>query len=125
MDKKRFSIIQRVRSFKYAFAGLKALFENEHNAWIHAVAAIGVVVGGLVFKISVIEWLIVLLCIALVFMAELFNSAIEQLCNTVTTDFDQRIKNAKDLGAAAVLVVAIFAAIVGAIIFVPKIIALF
>lgn len=124
MATEKFSIKKRLQSFVYAFAGLKTLFKEEHNARIHAVVAVVVIVLGLLFHISAMEWLAVLLCIALVFSLELINSAIENLADYTSPDKNDFIRRAKDMAAAAVLVSAMVSVVVGIIIFLPKIIGL-
>ena len=122
MNNEKFSIRKRIKSFAYAFAGLKVLFREEHNSWIHAVATILVVAAGFVFRISPMEWVAVLIVIGMVFAAESLNSSLERTADFVKAERDDRKRDIKDLGAAAVLVCAIIAAIVGVIIFLPKII---
>ncbi|NDW08087.1 diacylglycerol kinase family protein [Dysgonomonas sp. 520] len=116
----KFSFKKRLESFKYAFSGLATLFKEEHNARIHLVFALAAIALGFVFSISVYEWIAILLCVALVFSLEIVNSAIENLADRITKDNDSYIRKAKDLAAAAVLVAAIFSVIIGAIIFLPK-----
>lgn len=123
MSREKFSLRKRIKSFAYAFAGLRLVFRQEHNAWIHATAAICVVVAGFVFRISSLEWIAVVICIAMVISAEIINSSLERMADFVSTERNNKIKEIKDLGAAAVLVCAIAAAIVGIVIFLPKIIA--
>jgi len=120
--KQTFSILKRIKSFSHAFAGLKILLREEHNAWIHVAATVCVLFAGFIFDISAVEWMVIVLCIALVFALELVNSAIENLADFVSPQKNETIKKAKDLSAAAVLIVAIGALIVGLIIFIPKII---
>ncbi len=124
MKNEKFSIKKRIKSFSYAFAGLKVLFREEHNSWIHAVAAVLAVAMGLLFRISPMEWIAVVIVIGMVFAAEIINSSIERTADFVKAERDDRKRDIKDLGAAAVLVCAIAAAVVGIIIFIPKIIAL-
>lgn len=124
MKKERFSIKKRIKSFGYAFAGLKVLFQHEHNSWIHAVAAICVIVAGFLFRISYVEWIAVLIVIGMVFSAEIFNSSLERIADYIQPKRDERIRDIKDLGSAAVLVTAIIAAAIGIMIFLPKIIML-
>lgn len=124
MEKKRFSIKDRLRSFRYAFRGMRLLLRNEHNARIHAGAAIGVITAGFIFRLSAGEWGIVAVLIAAVFMAEAFNSAVEYLADRLSPEFDPLIGKAKDVAAAGVLFMALGAAVVGLIIFVPKLLAL-
>ena len=121
----KFSIAARLKSFTYAFNGLKLLFQEEHNSWIHLFATVCVIVAGIWLKISLLEWVAVAFAIGLVFSGEIFNSAIEDLSDVVCPELDDRIKKVKDLAAAAVLVNAITAAVIGLLVFVPKIIHLF
>ena len=120
----RFSIRKRIKSFSYAFAGLRVLLREEHNAWIHAAATILVVAASFLLRISYIEWIAVLIVIGMVFSAEIVNASIERIADFVSPGKDNRIRDIKDLAAAAVLVCAITAAIVGLIVFLPKIMAL-
>ena len=121
----KFSIAARLKSFTYAFNGLKVLFQEEHNSWIHLFATVCVIVAGIWLKITLLEWVAVAFAIGLVFSGEIFNSAIEDLSDVVCPERDDRIKKVKDLAAAAVLVNAITAAVIGLLVFVPKIIHLF
>lgn len=125
MKDEKFSIKKRIKSFSYAFAGLKVLFREEHNAWIHAVAAVMAIVAGFLFRISYMEWIAVLIVIGMVISAEILNSSLERTADFVKAERDDRKRDIKDLGAAAVLVCAIVAVLVGLIIFLPKILALF
>jgi len=124
MNNEKFSVRKRIKSFSYAFAGLRVLFREEHNARIHAVAAVLAVAVGFLFRISPMEWIAVVIVIGMVFAAEIINSSIERTADFVKAERDDRKRDIKDLGAAAVLVCAIAAAVVGIIIFLPKIIAL-
>lgn len=120
----KFSIAKRLKSFTYAFNGLKVLFQEEHNSRIHLFATVCVIIAGALLKLSVLEWAAVAFAVGLVFSGEIFNSAIEDLSDVVCPERDDRIKKVKDLAAAAVLVNAIAAATIGILIFLPKIIAL-
>jgi undecaprenol kinase/diacylglycerol kinase (ATP) len=123
-DKKNSTLKNRLNSFKYAFNGLGVLFRDEPNARIHAICAVAAVVLGFALQISLLEWIAIVISIGLVIAFELINSAIEAFCNHVTSEQNQNIKKIKDLSAAAVLVSAIAAFIIGIIIFLPKIIVL-
>ncbi len=112
----------RLRSFRYAFAGVRLLFSEEHNARIHATITVLVVVAGIVLRVSPVEWGVLVICIGMVLAAEAFNSSIERIANYLTTERDDRIRDIKDLAAGAVLLCAIAAAIVGLIVFVPHIV---
>jgi diacylglycerol kinase (ATP) len=111
---------RRLRSILCAFRGLHALFREQPNAWIHLIAALGVIIAGILCHLSAIEWGVIIFAIGLVFSAELFNSAIEELVNKVSPEFHPLAGKIKDLAAGAVLVAAITAAIIGLIVFLPK-----
>ena len=115
-----FTLRKRLRSFKFAFNGIKLLIEKEHNAWIHCFAAVCVIIAGFVFGISKTEWIAVVFAIGTVLAAEAVNSSIEAIADLVSPGYNEAIKRTKDLAAGAVLILAIAAAIVGLIIFVPK-----
>lgn len=122
MKQQNFSINKRVKSFGYAFNGLKILILEEHNSRIHLLAAIVVVIAGYFYQLAALEWIAIVFAIGLVIALELFNSAIENISDFISPGHDITIKKIKDLSAAAVLVGAITAAIIGLIVFVPKII---
>lgn len=117
---KQFSGRERLSSFKFAFNGLSSLIRYEHNSRIHLLAAILVIMAAVVLKVNLVEWLFLIGAIALVFMTELFNSAIEKLADFVSPEYQEKIKLVKDYCAAAVLLISIAAAIIGLIIFIPK-----
>ena len=112
-------------SFKHAFNGIKSAFTTEYHMVIHSYFAIAVIISGVLFQISYLEWLICLLLIGLVFTLELINTAIESIVNMITTEYNFYAKVAKDTAAGAVLVMSIVSAIIGLIIFVPKFFELF
>lgn len=120
-----FSFQKRLQSFSFAWAGIRTLFREEHNARIHLVAAFIVIFAGFFFEINALEWLFLGLSISLVFAAEAFNSALETLCDVVSPETNENIRKTKDLAAGAVLISASFAALAGGIIFLPKMIKLF
>lgn len=111
-----------LRSFTYALRGIKKAFREEFNIRVHSLAAIAVVVMGFAFKVSWLEWIILVLVIGGVFAMELINSSIENLADLYSKKPDPRIKRIKDLAAGAVLVAALSALVIGLIIFLPKII---
>ena len=114
-----------INSFKYAFIGIFSALKTERNLKIHISIATQVIIFGIIFKISKIEWLICLICIMTVISSELINTAIETTVDIAMPNKNELAKRAKDTGAASVLVLAITSAIIGLIIFVPKIIILF
>ena len=113
------------RSFGFACKGIKAVISSEVNMKIHLTVAILVVAAGFLFRISNFEWIAVILCIGLVFSAELFNTSIETLVDKVSPNKDPLAGKTKDIAAGAVFVTAIISVIVGILIFLPKIISLF
>ncbi len=110
------------KSFKYAFKGIKTVVLYEKNMHIHVIAAIIVIIMGLKFSISTGEWITCFILFALVFSSEIFNTAIEKCVDYISEDKNQLAAAIKDMSAGAVLVNAIVSAIVGLIIFLPKII---
>lgn len=122
MKGERFSIKKRIKSFKYAGKGFTSLLKTEHNSRIHLVAAVCVVAVGLILNVSITEWCLLLLCIGAVISAEALNSAVESLADRITEENDPMIGRAKDLAAFAVLMVSIVSAIIGILIFLPKIV---
>ena len=113
-----------VNSFGYAVEGLKYAFKYEQNIIVHFLATILVVILGIFLKISFIEWLILFLIIGLVIATELINTSIEAVVDLITKEKNPLAKIAKDTAAAAVMVFALIAVIIGIMIFVPKILML-
>ncbi len=118
----KFSIRSRVKSFSYAFEGISSMIKNEHNSRIHLIAAIVVILSGLLLHLSLNEWIAISIVIGLVFITELVNSAIEILADLIDPNRNPKIKRIKDYAAASVLISAILAIVVGVLIFVPRII---
>ena len=110
------------RSFKAAFEGIESTYKREQNIKIHSVIAVIVLIGGLLFKISYIEWLVCLVLIGFVLMAEFFNTAIEYVVDLASPEIHPLAKMAKDTASAGVLMMAIISAIIGLMIFVPKLV---
>ncbi|MBC8109861.1 MAG: diacylglycerol kinase family protein [Verrucomicrobia bacterium] len=115
-----FSIRKRLFSFTFAFNGILHFLKTQHNAWIHAVITLLVVVFGFWLKVSLMEWLFLVFAIGFVFVAEMFNTALELLVDLVSPDFHTLAGKTKDVAAGAVLVAAITAALIGLAIFLPK-----
>ncbi len=121
MRKGKFSVPDRLKSFNYAFNGIRWLLIHEHNSRIHLFAVAAVCLAGYFLKINTVEWLLIALCSGMVISAELFNTVAEQIADFISPGKHQQIKIIKDLAAAGVLVTAITAFIVGSVIFIPKI----
>ena len=112
----------RVKSFKNAFQGLVYALRTQKNAQIHLVATVIVLLLGYALKISIIEFMIILLCVSFVWAAELLNTAIESLVDLCSPDYHPFARISKDLAAAAVLISALASAVIGFLIFIPRII---
>jgi diacylglycerol kinase (ATP) len=124
MPDHHFTFSGRLRSFRYAFHGIALMVRSQHNAWVHAFATIAVVAAGFIFHLSRTEWCWIILAIAGVWVAEALNTAFEFLCDVASPEFHPVVKQAKDVAAGAVLISAIGAVAIGAIISVPRLIAL-
>ena len=109
------------RRFAVAISGIVSSVASEWSLRFQSVAFVFVVVTGFVFRISALEWCAVILCSGAVIVAELFNTALEHLADAVHPERDPGIGRAKDASAGAVLIAAVAAALVGAIVFLPKI----
>lgn len=113
-----------INSFKYAFTGIFSGIKNERNMKIHMTIMCLVILFGVILKINLSEWLICIICFALVISGELFNTAIETVVDMISPQYNKRAKLIKDVAAGGVLVLAIGSAIIGLLIFIPKIIRL-
>lgn len=105
-----------------ACSGLKKCVESENNAKFHLAATILVIVAGILLQLNSTQWLFIMAAVSLVWITELFNTAIETLFDFTQPEIDPRVKYAKDISAGAVLVAAIFSLVVGALIFIPPLI---
>ncbi len=110
-----------INSFKYAFEGVFSSFKTERNMKIHIFIMIMVIIAGILFKINKYEWIICIICFALVISGELFNTAIETVVDMIMPYKNDKAKLVKDISAGGVLILAISSAIVGLIIFIPKV----
>ncbi len=120
-----FEFTGRIRSFRYAIAGILRMIRCQHNAWIHLLVTAVVVVAGFFFQLSRLEWCWVVLAIAIVWTAEALNTAFEFLADAASPSFHPVVRDAKDVAAGAVLITAVAAVIIGAIIFWPHLAAMF
>ena len=122
MQPEKFSIRSRIKSFSHAVSGLRQFVGREHNARIHLVATIAVIVTAFLLHVSYTEAAILAGVTGLVWVAEILNTCIERLSDVITRERHPDIKLVKDLAAGAVLVAAIIAVVTGLLIFIPKII---
>jgi len=113
-----------IRSFGYAFKGIGYAAKTQLNFRIHLVTTLIACFMGYALHISVNEWQWIILSIALVLIAELVNTAIEFLTDLVSPGYNETAGHVKDISAGAVVIAALFAVITGAIIFLPKLLAL-
>lgn len=117
---KPFSFKARLKSFSYAYSGIKKAIQTEHNLRIHLVLAGFAVFLGFFLKITFFEWSVILICIGAVIASEIFNSAIENMVNLISPEIQPLAGRAKDMAAGAVLVFSAMAFLVGILIFAPK-----
>jgi diacylglycerol kinase len=108
-----------LKSVKYAAAGIRCFFITEQNGRIQGVIALLVIAAGIILKITPQHWIIILECIALVLCLEMINSAIEKVCNLISTEYNPTIKVIKDMSAGAVLLAVIIVSIIGCLVFLP------
>ncbi len=109
----------RVRSFHNAFTGLWYVIRTQRNAWIHALATFCVFALGLWLKLELRDWAVLLLTIAMVWTAEFLNTALEAVVDLASPHRHPLAKVGKDVGAAAVLIVALSAIVIGGLILGP------
>jgi diacylglycerol kinase (ATP) len=117
----KFSLRARIKSLGYALEGIEIFFRSEPNAVLHLMATVVVICLGFWFHISPTEAVVLSLAVGFVWVAELFNTAVEKFIDLISTDRNPKIKFIKDVSAAAVLVAAITSLVTGCIIFIPKI----
>lgn len=104
-------------SFKFAFKGIDYLLQNENNFRFHIFTAVFTIALGLLVNLTMLEWLIIIIMIGLVLMAEASNTALEKFLDVLHPEIHPTVGIAKDLAAGAVLLISATAAIVGIIIF--------
>ncbi len=113
-----------IKSFGYSIDGLKYAYKYEQSMLIHVIATIAVITVNLLLKVTGMEWLITLLAIGMVLSAELINTAIEAVVDLVTLEIHPLAKIAKDCGSSATFVLALMAAAIGLVVYVPYLIKL-
>lgn len=119
IEQGRNELYSRIRSFGYAFEGWWYVLKTQHNAWIHAVVTVIITAVGLWLKIPQRDWAVLVLTFMAVWMAEFMNTAIEAVVDMNTRDHHPLAKVAKDVAAAAVLVGACGAVLIGLLILGP------
>jgi diacylglycerol kinase len=117
---KPFSLQARLNSFVYAFAGIKTFIRDEPQALIHLIASMVVTLAGFYFEITTNEWIAVMFAIGIVVVSEMINTAIEKLTDMVSPEIHPKAKEVKDMAAGAVLIASFAAAVIGCLVFWPK-----
>jgi diacylglycerol kinase len=111
-------------SFRNALIGIKTAYKSQKNLRLHIVISFFVIFLGVFLKVSIVEWLILLLTILMVVITEMFNTALEFTVDLFSTEYSKQAKKAKDVSAAGVLITAFFAILIGITIFLPKLLLL-
>ncbi len=114
-----FSLRARGRSFRFAGQGIAAMVATQHNAWIHLVLSVAVIALAVWLGVSRLEWALLVLAIAAVWVAEAMNTALETLADALMPEHHPLVGRAKDVAAGGVLIAAIGSAIVGLLILGP------
>lgn len=114
-----FTLAARLKSFAYAIEGIVFMLKTQHNAWLHAIATLVVIGLGLYFGISGHEWCWLIVAMAMVWVAETLNTAVEYMCDVLSPDFHEAVKHAKDIAAGGVLIAALAAMLIGVVTFWP------
>jgi diacylglycerol kinase (ATP) len=115
----RFSLAGRARSFAYAIEGVGFMLRTQHNAWLHAVATVAVIALAVYCDVSAADWRWLVAAMAMVWVSETLNTAVEYVCDVLSPDFHQAVKHAKDIAAGGVLIAALGAAVIGVLTFWP------
>ncbi len=114
-DAQALSVSARMKSFRYALAGIGFMLRTQHNAWLHAVVTLAVTTLALYVDVDAGDWRWLIVAMAMVWVAEAINTAVEYVCDVVSPHFHEGVKHAKDIAAGGVLIGAIAAAIIGAL----------
>jgi diacylglycerol kinase len=122
MEQTKFSFQNRLKSFRFALAGFRELLIREHNARIHLAATVGVIVAGILFRVSTTEAAVLAVVTGGVWITEILNTCIERIMDFIHPEEHPYIKYIKDLAAGAVLAAALTAVVAGLLIFIPKLV---
>lgn len=113
-----------IDKFGDAFRGLRRAVRSQTSFAVHLTVAVAVVIAAAVLQVSLVEWCLLVGAIGFVLTAEVFNTAIESLARAHDVGRHPRIRDALDMASAAVLLAAITAALIGAVVFVSRLVAL-
>jgi len=114
MNSRPFSLAARFKSIRYALLGIAHMMRTQHNAWLHLMATLLVLLAGLALKVTASDWRWLVVAIVLVWVAEAMNTAFEYLCDVVSPDFHHAVEKSIDIAAGAVLICALGAVVLGA-----------
>lgn len=120
MGDNKFSLVKRIKSFYYAWNGIKYTVKSQHNMWIHLAIMCLVIVFGVFFELNFKEWGLIFIAIGIVLFSEIFNTAIELIIDIISPEYNKKAGLVKDLAAGAVLIAAITAILIGLLVFLPK-----
>lgn len=111
----------RIRSLKFALKGIWLLITTEHSIMVQLFIALCMTIAGWYLGISRVEWIMQVMAIGMVLVAESLNTAVEKLCDFIHEDYHKKIEFIKDISAGGVTFAAVSAIIIGLIIYLPKI----
>jgi len=114
-----FSVVERMKSFAFAFRGVAITVQSQHNAWVHAVVTVVVLGLGAYVDLEKGDWLWLITAITLVWAMETLNTAIERLADAAVPEIHPLIGQAKDAAAGAVLIAVLGSAVIGLLVLGP------
>jgi diacylglycerol kinase (ATP) len=120
-EKKAFSIVARMKSVTHAWRGICVFFKTTQNSWIQSSCFFLEIILAIILRISITEWILVIMSGGLLLVAEAFNTAIEIDIDLTSPNYHPYARDTKDVAAGAVLLMATLTTVVGLIIFLPKI----
>lgn len=123
-NQEKINLIYQLKTFQYAFNGLKWFFASEIKSKIHSICGLAAIILGAILKISLTEWLLIAIAIGLVFITEILNTGLELLVDELVKEQNTSAGRIKDLAAGAVLFAAVVSLVIGVIVFLPKLIEL-
>ena len=115
----RFTVAARIKSVSYALQGVCFMLKTQHNAWLHGLATLLVIALALYCRVSASDWRWLIVAMAMVWVAETLNTAVEYVCDVVSPGYSESVKRAKDISAGGVLIAAVAALLVGLLTFCP------
>ncbi|MBT4518800.1 MAG: diacylglycerol kinase family protein [Halieaceae bacterium] len=114
-----FSLSGRIRSIGHAVDGVIEMLKGQHNSWVHIAITLAVIALAFLFRVTAVQWCVLIIAITLVWVVEALNTAFESLCDVVSPEFHPLVRKSKDIAAGAVLISAIGAITLGLIVFIP------